>query len=94
MKIDRAEVEHVAGLARLRLTDAEVEKMTEQLNRILNYMEKLRELDTTGIEPMAHPQPIYNAFREDVPRPSLSPETALTNAPGRNGAFFQVPRVL
>jgi len=94
MKIDRAEVEHVAALARLRLTEAEVDKMTGQLNSILTYMEKLNELDTAGIEPMAHALNVFNAFREDTPRPSLKPETALDNAPDRDRTFFQVPRVI
>ncbi|MBW1709781.1 MAG: Asp-tRNA(Asn)/Glu-tRNA(Gln) amidotransferase subunit GatC [Deltaproteobacteria bacterium] len=94
MKIDRAEVEHVALLARLKLSDSEMEKLTNQLNSILSYMDKLNELDTEGLEPMAHAQPIHNAFREDEVRPSLDPDSSLSNAPERNESFFLVPRII
>ena len=94
MKIDRTEVEHVALLARLKPDESEIEKLTEQLNRILNYMDKLNELDTQGLEAMAHAQPIHNSFREDVAKPSLDPDSSLANAPERNETFFIVPRVI
>lgn len=94
MKIDRAEVEHVARLARLKIDDADVEKLTDQLNNILSYMEKLNELDTSAIEPMAHALPLSNAFREDKVRPSFEPDDTLANAPEKDRTFFLVPRVI
>jgi len=94
MKIDRSEVEHVALLARLKVSESDIEKLTNQLNRILTYMDKLNELDTQGLEPMAHAQPVCNAFREDVVKPSLDPNNSLANSPERNETFFIVPRVI
>ena len=94
MKIDSQEVEHVAQLARLKVTEDDVARLTDQLNSILSYMDKLNELDTTGIEPMAHALALETAFREDEARPSLEPEEALDNAPQREGNFFTVPKVI
>ena len=94
MKIDRSEVKHVAGLARLKVTDEDITRLTGQLNSILTYMEKLNELDTTDIEPMAHALALRTAFRDDDVRPSLDPDQALENAPQRDGTFFVVPRVI
>ena len=93
-KIDADEVRKVAKLARLDLTDAEVEEFTEQLGAILAYVEKMDELDTADVEPLAHCLPISNVFRDDVVRPSLGTDRALANAPRRDGSFFQVPKVL
>ncbi|MBI2372140.1 MAG: Asp-tRNA(Asn)/Glu-tRNA(Gln) amidotransferase subunit GatC [Deltaproteobacteria bacterium] len=94
MKITRAEVEHVATLARLALTEAEAEAFTAQLDQILTYMEKLNELDTRGIEPTAHAVTIAPVLREDEVRPSLPPAAALSNAPAREAECFKVPRVI
>jgi len=93
-KIDKAQVRKIAKLARLELTDAEVEEFTGQLSAVLDYMEKMDELDTTDIEPLAHCLPISNVLREDTVRESLGTEKALTNAPSRDGDFFKVPKIL
>jgi aspartyl-tRNA(Asn)/glutamyl-tRNA(Gln) amidotransferase subunit C len=94
MSLSKAEVEHVARLARLGLTETEKEEFTWQLNEILTFVEKLNELDTTGIEPTAHAIPIHNVFRPDEGKPSLDPEQALANAPDRIDGFFKVPKLL
>ncbi len=93
MKITRADVDHVARLARLEFSDAEKDEMARQLSRILEYMDKLNELDTTHVSPMAHAAQLRNVLREDVARPSLDPEDALANAPERDGQFFRVPKI-
>lgn len=94
MKIDRDGVLHVAGLARLKVTDDDVSRLTDQMNSILTYMEKLETLDTKGIEPMAHALSLATPFREDEVRQSLEPDETLANAPSRQGDFFQVPKVI
>lgn len=94
MKITAAEVEHVAQLARLRIDDKDAERLTEQMNSILSYMEKLNKLDTEGIEPMAHALNLDTPYREDEARPSLENDEALGNAPQRDGSFFLVPKVI
>ena len=91
MAISRDEVVHVARLARLELSPEEGERMREQLDRILGYIDKLRQLDTAGVEPTSHAVPMVNVFRDDEPRPCLSPEEMLANAPDRSGEFFRVP---
>ena len=92
--IERKDVEHVARLARLALTDAEIERMREQLNGILAYIEKLNELDTSDVEPTSHAVPLVNVMRDDEVGPCLSREEALANAPDRAGEFFRVPRII
>lgn len=94
MKITRQEVQHVAGLARLELSEAEVDRMTGQLDAILTYVAKLDELDTTGVAVTTHTQGVVNAFREDEVRPSLARQEALANAPEQNGESFVVPRII
>jgi len=94
MKITREEVEHVAVLARLELDSEEVERMTAQLDTILNYVAKLDELDTNGVAVTTHTQNISNAFREDEVRDSFDRKKALANAPLDNGEAFIVPRVI
>jgi len=94
MKITRAEVEHVARLARLELSDEEKETFTGQMDAILAYVDKLNGLDTTGIVPTAHAVPMENAFRDDVETPSIGVESALANAPDRVEGFFRVPKVI
>ena len=91
MAISRDEVLHVAGLARLDLTEEEIERFQEQLNAILEAVGKVSELDLSNVEPTAHPLDLVNVWAEDEPRPSLSVEEALANAPDRDGAFFRVP---
>ena len=93
-KIDQAQVRKVAKLSRLELTEAEVEEFTGQLSAILDYVEKMNELDTDNIEPLAHCLPISNVFRRDCVKESLGTEKALGNAPQRDGEFFKVPKIL
>ena len=92
--ISREDVEHVARLSRLALSEAEVERMREQLSGILAYIDKLRALDTTGVEPTSHAVPMVNVMREDVTRPCLTQDEALANAPDRSDVFFRVPRII
>jgi aspartyl-tRNA(Asn)/glutamyl-tRNA(Gln) amidotransferase subunit C len=94
MKITPQEVTHVANLARLHMSQEEVEEMTRQLDDILTYVAKLNELDTEGVVPTTHTISIVNAFREDEVKPSLEREETLANAPRQNGEFFVVPRVI
>ena len=94
MKITREEVLHVAGLARLEFEPAEVDGLAAQLSGILDYVEKLGELDLSGVEPTAHVHEIVNAFRPDEPRPSLTNEAALSNAPHPEAGCFRVPKVI
>ena len=92
--ISREDVLNVARLSRLHLTDDEVERMREQLDAILAYIDKLRELDVEGVEPTAHAVPLVNVMRDDERKPCLSQEQALANAPDRAGEFFRVPRII
>jgi aspartyl-tRNA(Asn)/glutamyl-tRNA(Gln) amidotransferase subunit C len=94
MSLTKAEVEHVARLARLELSESEKEEFTGQLNEILDFVEKLNKLDTSNIEPTAHAIPVTNVFRPDQVVPSLDLELALANAPDRIGNFFKVPKTL
>lgn len=93
-EIDESMVRHIGHLARLKLSEPEVAMFGRQLSDILRYMDKLNELDTTDVEPTAHPLPIRNVFGEDEPHEPLTPERALANAPQREGSFFAVPKVL
>jgi aspartyl-tRNA(Asn)/glutamyl-tRNA(Gln) amidotransferase subunit C len=93
-KIDAQQVRKVAKLARLDLTEAEIEEFTGQLGAILQYVEKMNELETAAVEPLAHCLPIHNVFRADEVRPSLGTEKTLANAPERDGVFFKVPKIL
>ena len=93
-KIDQGQVRKVAKLSRLELTGAEVEEFTGQLSAILDYVEKMNELDTTGVEPLAHCLPISNVFRDDAVKESLGTEKTLANAPQRDEEFFKVPKIL
>jgi aspartyl-tRNA(Asn)/glutamyl-tRNA(Gln) amidotransferase subunit C len=94
MSLTKAEVEHVARLARLELSENEKEEFTGQLNEILDFVEKLNKLDTANIEPTAHAIPVANVFRPDQVVTSLDSELALANAPDRIGDFFKVPKTL
>lgn len=93
MSLSPDDIRHVARLARLELADAAVPAVRDQLAGILGYVDRLRELDTAGVEPLAHPFPVRNAFRDDEPRPSLPVDDALANAPKRAGDTFAVPAV-
>jgi aspartyl-tRNA(Asn)/glutamyl-tRNA(Gln) amidotransferase subunit C len=88
------DVEHIAELARLKFSNEELENFTHQLNQILEYVEKLNELDTENVEPLSHPVEGNNAFREDELKPSINREEALKNAPGADEEFFKVPKVI
>jgi aspartyl-tRNA(Asn)/glutamyl-tRNA(Gln) amidotransferase subunit C len=94
MAITRAEVEKVARLARLQLSEAELARLTTELGQIVGYVDQLAEVDTTGVEPMAHAVELHNVFAEDRVHPSLSREQALANAPSHNGQGYLVPPVL
>jgi aspartyl-tRNA(Asn)/glutamyl-tRNA(Gln) amidotransferase subunit C len=89
--LSREEVLHVAQLARLALTDDEIERFREQLDAILEAVGTVAELDLSGVEPTSHPLDLANVWGEDEPRPSLPPDEALANAPDREGNFFRVP---
>jgi len=93
-KIDQAQVRKVARLSRLELTDAEVEEFTDQLSAILDYVEKMNELDTDNVQSLAHCLPVSNIFRQDCVKQSLGTERTLANAPQRDGEFFKVPKIL
>ncbi len=93
-EITLAQVEHVARLARLELRPEEKERMRRELDGILAYIDKLRALDTTGVEPTSHAVPMTNVMRDDAPRPSLPREEMLANAPEPRGDFFRVPKII
>jgi len=92
--ITREDVEHVARLARLALSDAEAERMREQLNSILSHIDTLRAVPTDGVEPTSHAVPLVNVMRADEPRPCFDQDAMLANAPDRNVDFFRVPRII
>jgi aspartyl-tRNA(Asn)/glutamyl-tRNA(Gln) amidotransferase subunit C len=94
MALSRADVEKVALLARLQLTEAELTTMTSQLADVVAYVDQLAEVDTDGIEPMAHAVELANVFAEDAVEPSLPREQALANAPRHNDRGYLVPAVL
>lgn len=94
MGLSKEEIERVAHLARLELSDEMAGKMSAQLSAVLNYITKLNELDTTGVEPLSHPGALSGVFREDVPGASLEREKALQNAPDQANGCFRVPRVI
>ena len=94
MKITKQDIEHVALLARLELSEDEKETFAGQMDAILAYVEKLNELNTDGIIPTAHAVPMENAFREDLVRPSIGVENALLNGPDKVEDFFRVPKVI
>ena len=94
MNLTRDDVEKVALLARLEFTDEELEKMTAQLGEIVTYIDLLQQLNTEGVEPLAHGVEVLNVFADDVIEPSLSRDDALSNAPKRDEACYLVPAVL
>lgn len=92
--LTREDVEKVAGLARLKLTDEEIAQMTEKLGQVLDYVAVLDEVDVSGVEPMAHVADVVNVFRDDQSRESLPRDAALANAPKSDGRYFLVPQIL
>jgi aspartyl-tRNA(Asn)/glutamyl-tRNA(Gln) amidotransferase subunit C len=94
MSVTIKEVEHIAELARLQFSDEEKEKFTHQLNDILQYIEKLNELDTSKVEPLSHVIELSNVFRDDVIMPSIPADEALKNAPAKVDTLFKVPKVI
>ena len=94
MKISKDQVQHVALLARLKLTEAEVNQYTEQMNSILDYAAMLNEIDTHDVVPTAHAVQLYNVLREDEVSPSMDQEKVLKNAPEAEDGFFRVPRIV
>jgi aspartyl-tRNA(Asn)/glutamyl-tRNA(Gln) amidotransferase subunit C len=92
--VDSNLVRHIARLARIELSEAQMATFGRQLAGILMHFDKLKEIDTDGVEPMAHAVELTNVLADDVPRPSLTPEQALANAPDRDDNFFKVPKVI
>jgi aspartyl-tRNA(Asn)/glutamyl-tRNA(Gln) amidotransferase subunit C len=93
-RVSRADVEHVAMLARLALTDGEIEQLTGELGAILDYAAEVSALDTADVPPTAHPLPLVNVLRPDVPRPGLDRDEVLAEAPAAEDGQFRVPRIL
>ena len=94
MKLNRKDVEHVALLSRLELSETELGKFTGQLDAILEYIDVLNQVDTSAVEPMAHVLEIRNVMRADQVQPSLPREAALQNAPDAEDGFFKVPKIV
>jgi len=94
MALSVDQVRWVAHLARLELSEVELETMTRHLSAIVDYVTQLQQVNTEGVEPLAHPLPLQNVFRADEPAPSLTVDAALANAPDRRGDFYGVPAVL
>ncbi|MCK4248259.1 MAG: Asp-tRNA(Asn)/Glu-tRNA(Gln) amidotransferase subunit GatC [Candidatus Omnitrophica bacterium] len=94
MAIEIKDVEYTAKLARIDLSAEEKELFAQQLDRILEYINKLNEVDTSGVEPTTHVLPLKNVYREDKVQDSLPVDKALQNAPEKEGDFFKVPQVI
>ncbi len=94
MRVPIEEVEHIARLAKLQLTEQEKERYSVQLGQILEYMEQLSKLNLKDVPPTSHILPLKNVFREDVVKESLPQEEALRNAPQKEGGYFKVPKAL
>lgn len=94
MRISKEEIEHIAMLARLKFTSEEKELFVSQLSSILDYMEKLNELDTKDIEPTSHVLSLINVMRDDIMVESIPQEEALMNAPSRTDKFYRVPKII
>jgi len=88
------DVRYTAGLARLNLSEAEAAKFQAQLSQVLEYVEKLKEVDVSQVEATAHANPVFNVVREDEPRGWFSPKEALANAPRQGNGLFVVPKVI
>jgi aspartyl-tRNA(Asn)/glutamyl-tRNA(Gln) amidotransferase subunit C len=94
MAVTKKDIEKIAELAKLKFSDEELQNFTPQMNEILNYMEKLNELDTENVEPLSHPVEQTNVFREDKLKTSISTGDALKNAPAKDDKHFKVPKVI
>ncbi len=94
MKLNREEVLHITRLAKLGVTDEEVDKLSQQLSHILESFEVLQEVDTDGVPPTAQPNMLCNVLKEDKVKPSLPQDEVLANAPQKDGEFFRVKAVL
>ncbi|NQT46368.1 MAG: Asp-tRNA(Asn)/Glu-tRNA(Gln) amidotransferase subunit GatC [Candidatus Omnitrophica bacterium] len=92
--IKKKDVLYVASLARIKLADGQIEGFTGQLDSILDYIKQLDEVDTESVQPTSHVLPMVNVFRKDDVKPSLPQEKVLENAPGKEGYFFKVPKVI
>lgn len=93
-KIERRDIEKVALLSRLSFTPEEADRFAGQLSKILEYADKINSLDTDGVEPTSHSIAMTNVFRDDTPRPGLSPDEALANAPESEDHLFRVPQII
>lgn len=94
MKVTRETIEHVAGLARLNITETEKDKLTLEMENILSWVDKLNELDTSGVKPMEHVIPLKNVLREDKVEKSYDRDIMLANAPSHEDGCFKVPKVV
>ncbi len=94
MKMSAKDVQTVANLSRLKIADTEEANYAQELEDFLQYVDVLSKVDTEGVKPMAHVLPLQNVFREDVVKPSLARDLALSNAPEQENGYFKVPRIL
>ena len=94
MSVTKSDVEHIAKLAKLEIEDSEINEFTSQLNQILEYIEKLNELDTENVKPLTHPVEGVNVFREDKLKESVSTDDALKNSASKTDKYFKVPKVI
>lgn len=94
MELTKELINHIAELAHLKLTDEEIKKFQKELSQILDYVNQLNEVDTSNVDPLHHPLPITNVFREDKVKKSIEREEALKNAPDSTDEFFKVPKVI
>jgi aspartyl-tRNA(Asn)/glutamyl-tRNA(Gln) amidotransferase subunit C len=94
MEVNDALIDNLSHLARLEFNAAEKEEIRKDLQRMIIFVEKLGELDTTGVEPLLYMSPVTNVLREDIPGGSVSREAALSNAPMTDGTYFKVPKVI
>ena len=94
MEVNDALIDNLSNLARLEFNAAEKEEIKKDLQRMILFVEKLGELDTTGIDPLLHMSPETNVLREDIPNGSVSRQAALSNAPATDGTYFKVPKVI
>ena len=94
MSVTKNDVEHIAKLAKLEIKDDEINEFTSQLNQILEYVDKLNELDTENVKPLSHPVEGENVFRDDTLKESVSTDDALKNSASKTDKFFKVPKVI
>ena len=94
MSISPNEIEMIAQLARLKISSDDKKVFSNQVNQILQYVDKLDEIDTSEVEPLSHTVDLKNVYREDIVKPSLPQEKALENAPSKTDKFFRVPKVV